>query len=208
MIYKFNEFNEFNDRESISRSKPLSEDEFLKIVNENCKNFSFKNDQLWRNKNSNYDMSIFIEESRKSTYGSGYSYHDFFNLRNEYPVPRYKSLIGSTSMIGAELLASYSGSQYTHLVIPFDNTQIVFTPTPDMAILPRFVKEFKDDMFIMKEYINNFKFPEEFLKSKCVEIIGEDKYLKVKDYGFEFFTNGPCLLLKKDKIDWLKRFID
>ena len=40
MLYKFNEFNEFKDRESYGRSKPLSEDEFLKLFKENCKNFS------------------------------------------------------------------------------------------------------------------------------------------------------------------------
>lgn len=110
-------------------------------------------------------------------------------------------------MLGAEYLATNEGLKNIHLVIPFDNTQIVFAPTPDMDILPKFVKEYTDDMFIMKEYSNNFKLPEEFLKRKCIEITGS-KYYNFKDYGFEFFTNGNCLLLKKDKIDWLKSIIN
>ena len=207
MLYKFNEFNEFKDRESYGRSKPLSEDEFLKLFKENCKNFSFNNDQLWRNKASN-DFSIFIEGERKQTIGT-YNYKDFFDTRKEYPVPRYKSLIGSTSDKGTSLFASFSGDDNTHLVIPFDNTQIVFASTPDMAILSHLgVKNYTDDMFKMVEYTKDFKFPEEYLKSKCIELIGMDMYKRVDDHGFEFFTNGPCLLLKKDKIDWLKSLIN
>ncbi len=212
MLYKFNEFEEYKDRESITRSKPVSEDEFIQILNENCKNFSFDNDQLWRNKTNEYEMSLFIESSRKGTIGN-YNYKDFFDDRKGYPVPRYKSLIGSTFIKGAEQFSTHGTSKADsrYLVIPFDNSQIVFACVPDMVFLDRYgIKEYSDDMFIMSEYNSNFKVPNSELERIHDSLDKPNKSYRSNfsdEYGFEFFTNGPCLLLRSDKIDWLKNFV-
>ena len=93
------EFQEFMDRESKTRTKGLNEEEFLEVFKENCKNFSFDNDMLWRNSNNFGDFGIFFEEARIATIGT-YNYKDFFDDRKEYIVPRYKSLIGSNTKEG------------------------------------------------------------------------------------------------------------
>ena len=41
----------------IDRTKELSEDEFLKILDESCKNFSINNDELWRSKGKKFDLN-------------------------------------------------------------------------------------------------------------------------------------------------------
>jgi hypothetical protein len=110
------EFQEFMDRESRTRTKGLNEKEFLEVFRENCKNFSFDNDMLWRNTNNFGDFGLFFEEARRGTIGT-YNYKDFFDDRKEYIVPRYKSLIGSTTKEGAETFASDTN---TYIVIPFD----------------------------------------------------------------------------------------
>ena len=43
----------------IERTKRLSEEEFLEILNTKCKNFSFMNDQLWRGKPKKSDLELF-----------------------------------------------------------------------------------------------------------------------------------------------------
>ena len=95
------EFEEFKTKESETRTKPLTEYDLLRIINENCKNFSFNNDLLWRGTNRSFgDFGIWFESERKGTIGD-YSYKKFFDDRTGYPVPRYKSLIGSTEKEGA-----------------------------------------------------------------------------------------------------------
>ena len=141
------EFNEFFDRESKTRTKPVTEDEFLEIIRENCKNFSFMNDVLWRKSNRSFgDLGLFSEKERKQTIGN-YNYKEFFDLRKDYPVPRYKSLIGSTSKEGADFFGSDSDM---YMVIPFDNSQIVFAGTPDLALWSKLGQEFIDNLFTMK----------------------------------------------------------
>lgn len=201
------EFNEYSDRESKTRTKSLSEDEFLEILKTECTNFSFENDLLWRKSGDEFgDFGLYLEAERMGTIGR-YDYHTFFDQRKDYPVPRFKSLIGSTTGEGAELLGS---GTHVYLVIPFNNAQIVFAPTPDMALLSRVMdKEYSDDMFIMVEYIDNFKAPTDFLNKEMFKT-GLNKFAnnqKLKELGFEFFTNSSCLLLSNDKIDWLKNNI-
>lgn len=92
MIYLL-EFNDYVDRKSETRTKPLSEEEFLEILKTKCKNFSFSNDQLWRGTNKSFgDYGLYLEKERKGTIGK-YNYKDFFDVRKDYIVPRYKSLI-------------------------------------------------------------------------------------------------------------------
>ncbi len=201
------EFNEYSERESSTRTKGLSEEEFLDILKKECSNFSFENDLLWRNTGDDFgDFGLYLESERKGTIGK-YDYHTFFDQRKDYPVPRFKSLIGSTTSAGAELLGSETS---IYLVIPFNNSQLVFAPTPDMALLSKIGKnEYKDDMFIMVEYLENFKIPVDFLNKEMQKTGLTDRVSdsKLKSLGFEFFTNSSCLLLEVGKIQWLKNNI-
>jgi hypothetical protein len=194
------EFNEYSDRESQTRTKGLSREEFLQILKKECSQFSFSNDQLYRRTNKSFGkFGLFLEAERKGTIGK-YSYTDFFDMRRGYPVPRYKSLIGSTSLDGA----AYFGSESTvYLVIPFDNSEIVFAGSPDLAIWSKSKQEFTDDLFILEKYKSNFKIPLnklEFIRNTS----SLSSYTSLDKYGFEFFTNSSCLLLDIKEIDWLK----
>jgi hypothetical protein len=194
------EFNDYSDRESPTRTKSLSKEEFLEILKKECNQFSFNNDQLYRRTNNSFGkFGLFLEAERKGTIGQ-YLYKDFFNMRKGYPVPRYKSLIGSTSLNGA----AYFGSDSTvYLVIPFDNSEIVFAGAPDLALWSKSKQEFTDDLFILEKYKSNFKIPLnklEFIRNTS----SLSSYTSLDKYGFEFFTNSSCLLLDIKEIDWLK----
>ena len=199
---KILEFQEFMDRESRTRTKGLNEQEFLEVFRENCKNFSFDNDMLWRNSNNFGDFGLFFEEARRGTIGT-YNYKDFFDDRKEYIVPRYKSLIGSTTKEGAEAFAS---DVNTYIVIPFDGANIVFSCSPDLALLSKTKQEFSDSLFLLKQYDAGFKSP----VSELFDIMSHttlssfrDMFVE-KNLGFEYFTNANCLMIKEDKIGWLK----
>ena len=201
------EFDDYKSRDSETRTKPLREEEFLKILETNCKNFSFSNDQLWRGTNNRFgSFGLYLEGERKGTIGK-YSYKDFFEIRKDYIVPRYKSLIGSTEFNGAEYLA-IEGNVY--LVIPFDGANIVFAGAPDLALWSKLGQEFTDDLFVLETYLKDFKVPNEKLWSICSSSKLGSFSSKIKDrkLGFEFFTNSSCLLLSKDKVDWLKSILN
>ena len=193
-------------RESITRTKSVSEEEFLEMIRENCKNFSFTNSVLWRSSNREFgNLGLFSERERARTIGN-YNYKDFFELRKEYPVPRYKSLIGSTSKNGADYFGS-AGSLY--MVIPFDNSQIVFAGTPDLALWSKVGQEFTDNLFTMKEYTENFQVPvDELSLIRAKSKLGTRFSEKVIELGFEFFTTSPCLLIHESKVDWLRNNIN
>lgn len=197
------EFEEFKTKESETRTKPLTDDDLLRIINENCKNFSFNNDLLWRGTNRSFgDFGIWFESERKGTIGD-YSYKKFFDDRRGYPVPRYKSLIGSTEKVGASYLSS-DGVPY--MVIPFDNSQIVFAGSPDLALWSKTGQSFSDDMFLMKEYVKDFKVPTDELydiMSKTSISHLNQTFIK-RNLGFEFFTTSTSLLIHESKVDWLK----
>ena len=199
------EFQEFIDRESRTRTKGLNEEEFLEVFRENCKNFSFDNDMLWRNSNNFGDFGLFFEKDRNGTFGT-YNYKDFFDDRKDYIVPRYKSLIGSTTKEGSEAFASTST---TYIVIPFDGANIVFSCSPDLALLSKTKQEFSDSLFLLKQYDAGFKAP----VSELFDIMSNttissliDTSIK-KNLGFEYFTNANCLMIKEEKIGWLKNNI-
>jgi hypothetical protein len=199
-IYEdFQSLDDIKSKHSETRTKALSEDEFLEVFRKECKNFSFLNDQLWRCSNNSFGrFGLFFETERKGTIGT-YNYKDFFDLRNDYPVPRYKSLIGSTTREGADLFGSGSNN---YLVIPFDNSKLVFAGSPDLALWSRTGEKFCDSLFIMKEYEKGFRVPIEKLESiRNSSSLG--RYKNLDKYGFEFFTNGNCLLLEESKISWL-----
>jgi len=190
-------------RESKTRTKSISEDEFLEMIKKNCKNFSFMNDPLWRKSNKEFgDLGLFIEKERRQTIGK-YNYKEFFDLRKDYPVPRYKSLIGSTSKEGADFFGSDSDM---YMVIPFDNSQIIFAGSPDLALWSKSGQEFTDDLFIMKEYTKEFQVPVDELSSiRRTSTLGN--FEKVVKLGFEFFITNPCLLIHESKINWLRNNI-
>lgn len=194
----------------MTRTKKISEEEFLNIFNNECKNFSFSNDQLWRKTNNKFGyFGQFVPYDRKETIGV-YKYKDFFDLRKDnnkdYPVQRNKSLIGSTTPDGAEYFGSDSK---VFLVIPFDNSKIIFSFAPDLAMLVKYEDNFTDDMFIMLEYVKNFKVPESKLVAKLTssKMSSLENKIKERNLGFEFFTNSDCLLLSSDKVEWLKNKI-
>lgn len=196
----FTDVDTIISKESKTRTKPLSEEEFLEIVRTKCTNFSFMNDELWRKTNRDFgSLGLFSEKERKATIGK-YNYATFFDLRKEYPVPRYKSLIGSTSKEGADYFGSDSD---LYMVIPFDNSQIVFAGSPDLALWSKIEQEFTDDLFVMCEYTKDFRIPiEELISIRNDSKLGGFK--KVEPLGFEFFITSPCLLIHESKINWLR----
>ena len=89
------------------------------------------------------------------------------------------------------------------MVIPFDNSQIVFAGSPDLALWSKIGQEFTDDLFVMCEYTKNFRIPiEELISIRNDSKLGGIK--KVEPLGFEFFTTSPCLLIHESKINWLR----
>jgi hypothetical protein len=61
------EFNDYKDRKSETRTKPLSSEEFLDIIKSECRNFSFNNDMIWRGTNGKFGkFGLFMESDRKS----------------------------------------------------------------------------------------------------------------------------------------------
>jgi hypothetical protein len=190
--------DELTARSSDSRTKSISKEECLEIIKNSCKNFSLNNSELWRKSGRSFgEIGLFFQKERRGTIGK-YDYKDFFDLRKEYPVPRYKSLIGSTSKEGADFFGSGSD---LYFVIPFDNTQIVFAGSPDLALWSRTNQEFTDDLFTLKEYTKNFQVPEAELMS-ILDSSTLSSFYKAKKFGFEFFTNGPCVLIHESEMNW------
>lgn len=188
----------YNIFENKTRTSPLTEEEFLDIFNKNCTQFNFKNDMLYRGCGEIGEYALYKEAEREGTYGSSYAYHDFFNQRKEYPVPRYKSAIGSTSPLHAGVFGQNNSAVY--LVIPFDNSKIVFCPTPDMASGGAFRNKdggiYSDDMFVMQEYSSNFKVDRTQLQ-KGADILKSKLGRGSADVSHvEFFTNADLLLYR------------
>jgi len=179
-----------------TRTQELTEDEFITLLKTECSQFSITNDMLYRGCGNVGEYALYKQAERKSTYGGDYHYHKFFNDRKEYPVPRYKSTIGSTSIGAASVLGQVNKALY--LVIPYNNSKIIFCPTPDMAAGGNRDVIYTDDMFTMLEYSNNFKINYDKIKdgAKLLHNAGGRKN-DINDYtGVEFFTNSNCLLYK------------
>ncbi len=196
-----------HDMEKIDRTKELSEEEFLEILNAKCKNFSFMNDLLWRGKPKKYDLEIF-EPAYRNT--KGMTFVNFFNkIENnpDYPVVRKKSLIGGTHKENVERITEFK----SYMVIPFDDSEIVFCPIIDLMGIQDDPKsgKLKDgspvtkDVFVKVNYTKDFKVP-----TSEIEIIRSRYKLRgTRATGYEFFTSSPCLLVYDDKINWLRNNI-
>ncbi len=182
----------------LKRTKELNGSDFLEVLNENCKNFSFDNTQLWRSKTKKYNLELFTPTPRNA---DPLAFKDFFNEiehnTEEYPVVRKNSLIGGTDKEICKFLVG--GDMY--LVIPFDDSEIVFCPIMDlwamsddrrnltgknMMVKGRPIS--KDD-FTKVSYTKNFQYLDKGWNDK----------------GCEFFISSPCLLVHESKIDWLKK---
>ena len=64
-------------QDAFNRCQNLSEEEFLKILRENCKNFSLSNDLLYRNKEYSGDFQLFKPYKRRTNPAT---FPKFFNL--------------------------------------------------------------------------------------------------------------------------------
>jgi hypothetical protein len=191
----------------MERTKKLSEEEFIQILNDKCKNFSFNSDLLWRNKKKKNDLELFNPNPRNA---KPVAFPNFFNEIEkdpDYPVVRKKSLIGGTNK---NLLKDFVELD-NYLVIPFDNSEIVFCPVFDLWALVDDRKSGREIVnnepiskkhFVKVEYTKNFTIPND----KLDFIINNyyKKYLGKQEYGYEFFTSSPCLLVHESKVDWLK----
>jgi hypothetical protein len=203
MITKFRLF------ENNGKYQEISEEDFLKILNENCKNFSFDNDPLYRGDMKDFQFMLHNPEERNTR---GITYVDFFkekeNDTDKYPVVRKNSSMGvgggdiKEMKRVATMLGDLDGSP-VYKVIPFDNSKMVFCPVFDLAVLDMFhdVDSVQDDNFIMVEYTKGFKVPVSELKDIQKSIMGTNQYASK---GFEFFTSSPCLLINIENEDFLK----
>lgn len=194
----------------LERTKELSEEEFLKILHENCKNFSFSNDELWRSRTFKYQLELFTPSYRNA---QPLAFPNFFNKIEkdpDYPVNRKMSLIGWTNRDIVKWLVLESVYQ----VIPFDDSEIVFCPIVDLwAMDDDRIKKSEmvnkqpvgKEHFIKVSYEKNFKVPFDEL-----EKISRDFKLKgtrTRKHGYEFFTSSPCLLIYESKLNWLRNNI-
>lgn len=89
MITKFKLF------ENNGKYQELSEEDFLKILDENCKNFSLDNDPLYRGDEKDVQFMLHNPEERNTR---GITYVDFFKEKEKdvekYPVVRKNSSMG------------------------------------------------------------------------------------------------------------------
>lgn len=194
-----------------SKYNELTLVEFKELLANNCKNYSPDNNQLYRGDSIE---EKYLLHSPIERYG-GITYTDFFDLKakdtEKYPVVRHNSLIGvgggnKPQMLEfCKIIGSTDGmiDSDAYVVIPFDNSKLVFCPSVDLYILDtvNHIKNVNDEDFVMCEYTENFKVP----VSEIEEI---QKRLKVSnkhnDKGFEFFTSSPCLLINIKELKSLK----
>ena len=202
-ILKYDNFSEGlartdNSLPVLSRTKEINGADLLQMLEENCKNFSFENTQLWRSKTKKYNFELFKPGPRNA---DPLAFKDFFNdiehNIDEYPVVRKNSLIGGTDKEICKKLVCDD----VYLVIPFDDSEIVFCPIMDMWAMGddrrnlsgknMLVggKPISKDNFTKVSYTENFQYLDR----------GKG------GHGCEFFISSPCLLVHEDKIEWLKK---
>jgi len=195
----------------------ITEEEWLKLFKENCKNFSLDNDPLYRGDDEN--MIFGFHEPIKRDWIKG-TYSEFFDEKEKdkekYPVVRHNSLMGVgggnvKEMIRlAAILADFNFDEEdtpVYRIIPFDNSKIVFCPDFDLATLDILnkIKEVHDEDFIMVEYTKNFKVPvDELAKIKKGLNLKQTRF-KNNEAGFEFFTSSPCLMLRISNEEFLNK---
>jgi hypothetical protein len=188
----------------------ISEQEFIKLFKENCKNFSLNNDPLYRGDMEEFTYGIHKPIGRDT---KGITFVQFFQEKDldidKYPVIRKNSIIGigggvinmmkrNCGLLGGD--GEVDGSVYR--VIPFDDSKLVFCASMDLLVLNKIgkIETPKDEYFIMSEYTKDFKVPTNELKEIQYKLLGKD----ISKHGFEFFSSSSCLLLNVENEDFLK----
>lgn len=202
-ILKYGSFSEGlartdNSLPVLSRTKEINGADLLQMLEENCKNFSFENTQLWRSKTKKYNFELFKPGPRNA---DPLAFKDFFNdiehNIDEYPVVRKNSLIGGTDKEICKKLVCND----VYLVIPFDDSEIVFCPIMDMWAMGDDRRNLSGkNMLVGGKPISK----DNFTKVSYTESF---QYLDrgKGGHGCEFFISSPCLLVHEDKIEWLKK---
>lgn len=193
------EYGEFSKRESKDRIKTLSDIEFLDILNKECKNFSFENDELIRYANFDKDFGIFLGSKRKEGNGTFKSFFQQIENDEDVTVKREQSIFGLCALPknlknkekGLDFIKMFGDNK--KLLIPFDNSDIIFCPVLDLMLLNRY-NHINKDAFVKGTYTKNFKVPIDELSLKPGNM----------NFGCEFFLSSNCLVLNYDKKDWLK----
>ena len=206
-IKKFNLFVESLARTDsnlpvLKRTKELNGADFLDMLEENCKNFSFNNTQLWRVKTRKYNFELFTPAPRNA---DPLAFKDFFNdiehKTDEYPVVRKNSLIGGTDKEICKRLVD-DGDAY--LVIPFDDSEIVFCPIMDLWAMSDDRRNYTGKgMLVGGKPINKDNFTK-VTYTENFQYLDKGK----NEHGCEFFISSPCLLVHESKIDWVKKSIN
>jgi len=205
------EFNSFIDKieiaDTTSRSKPLTEEEFIEIFNTNCKNFNFDNTQLYRgvelDKNSNFFYTNPLNSDRdfKQRWIKSSDYNVKLTEDPQFKdLPsRYNCLIGSTSKNGAMITFNSFWNvleDKLFIIIPFDNTEIAVAPVFDLAGFKRMIKPVNDmerSDFELLRYTKSFNIKHESLKPI---------------HSKEIWTSGRCLLVRYTELEKLKKLVE
>lgn len=193
-----------------SRSKPLTEEQFIEIFNTKCKNFNFENTQLYRGVILKYKTDFFYINP---TDERGSSEHmkrvikktDYNTKLREDPgfshLPdRNKCVIGSTHPKAAMItIGNVTGNDIqedrTFILIPFDNVEIAVAPVLDLQQIKRKPNIFTKDNFLLKKYTKNFKIKGISKKHTAVE-------------AKEIWTEGECLLVRYSSLSRLKELVE
>lgn len=209
------EYGEFSKRESKDRIKTLSDTEFLDILNKECKNFSFDNDELIRFTQFKEDFGIFLGSKRNQKNGTFKKFFQEIENDEDVTVKRDVSIFGLCALPtdlknkskGLDFITMFGDNK--KLLIPFDNSDIIFCPILDLMGLNRYYNgdesthykrhsvlnnHINKDAFVKGSYTKNFKVPIKELSQKKGNI----------SFGCEFFLSNNCLILNYDKKDWLK----
>lgn len=125
-------YNQFIFENKTSRSV-LSEEEFLKIYNENCKDYIHTYSLLMRATKYNGDFTVFSKPETPRDVKLSSSITNIINILPEWSVyPNRKvSLIASTNDFYPELWSTWKENTKLHIVIPFDNAKLAMAPKFD-----------------------------------------------------------------------------
>lgn len=190
-----------------SRSEPLTEEGFIKLFEENCKNFNFKNTQLYRGVILKYDTDFFyinpITERGESDYMKRAIKTRDYNTKLKEPqfkdLPdRNKCVIGSThpkaAMITVGNLYDEIQEDRTFIIIPFDNVKIAVAPILDLQGFKRIkpIDDMKRRDFKLRKYTKRFILPI------------EDNH---PAHAKEIWTEGQCLLVRYSSLERLKELV-
>ena len=148
ILLEYKDYMEIKSRKSVTRTKPISDEEFIEILQKECKNYHPKNDPLLRYdyKDENDLPKGLFQPSTRSTKVITLKnfFDDIENDTENYPVVRKKSLIGACGFKG-ELPSdkkkpydSYGDKPF--IVIPFDNSSFCsFVAPPSSCVIFTFI---------------------------------------------------------------------